>query len=315
MRHTLGIATILALFTILPHSITSFHNSVFAQSTKREIIRVSPFIFDLTLSPNKTYTHDMTIENLLDIPVPIRITTEDFQVSEESGDYVFEKNNINSVISWITINPKEMILEPREKQDITVTIKTPEKISFGGYHGMIFIEPIFPNQRQFNSLLTTKIGAPVLANIGSPANGVNPAFISDYSIPFILFDKNSLNYEFTVKSNSLYHFTARPFLHIRSFFTNEQKIALEEKLIFPGKTRAWDSTASVTDLMPGFYTGQLRVSLGNGIQTVDTKFFFYLPPQVLIIGALLIVLLILLKKVPIFLNIKNVMHKILRKKL
>ncbi|QQS44662.1 hypothetical protein IPM65_03635 [Candidatus Roizmanbacteria bacterium] len=203
MKRTLILTVILAIFTILPHSITGLYNNIFAQSSKREIIRVSPFIFDLTLSPNKTTTYDMTVENLLDIPVPVRISTEDFQVSEESGDYIFEKNNTNSVISWISIDPKEMILEPREKQNISITVKTPQKISFGGYHGMIFIEPLFPNQKQFNSLLTTKIGALILTNIGSPANGVHPALISDYNTPFILLDPNSLDYEFRVKSKAL----------------------------------------------------------------------------------------------------------------
>jgi len=314
MKRLLIIALILAVITILPHSINGFPGNVFAQSSKREIIRVSPFIFDLTLSPSKTYTYDMTIENLLDIPVPIRISTEDFQVSEESGDYIFEKNNTNSIISWITIDPKEMILEPKEKQVITVTVNTPKKISFGGYHGMIFIEPLFPNQKQFNSLLTTKIGALILTNIGSPVNGVHPALVSDYNIPFILFDKNSLDYTFKVKSNSLYHFTARPFLHIRSFFENEQKIALEEKLIFPGKTRFWDGTASIQDLLPGFYTGQLRVSLGNGIQTVATKYFFYLPPYVMLLLAFVSSLIFLVRKMKLLRKFFNLIEALSNKK-
>lgn len=314
MKRVFTFAIILAFFTILPHSIECLQSNVFAQSPKREIIRVSPFIFDLTLSPNKTYTYDMTIENLLNIPVPLRITSEDFLIAEDTGDYVFGKNNSNSVVSWITITPKEMILEPREKQDIVVTIKTPDKISFGGYHGMIFIEPLFPNQKQFNSLLTTKIGAPVLANIGSPINGVNPALISDYNIPFILLDKSSLQYRFNVKSNSLYHFTARPFIHIRSFFSNEQKLALEEKLIFPGKTRVWNSTASVPDLIPGFYTGQLRVSLGNGIQTVETKYFFFLPPQAWLVFLAVLGLIIVIKKTNIVPKIKDTLHRFLRRK-
>lgn len=314
MKRGLLITVILAVFTILPHSILGFHNNVFAESSKREIIKVSPFIFDLTLSPNKIYTYEMTIENLLEIPVPIRITTEDFQVSEDSGDYIFEKNNANSVVSWITINPKEMILEPKEKQIISVTVKTPEKISFGGYHGMIFIEPLFPNQKQFNSLLTTKIGALILTNIGSPANGVHPALISDYTIPFVLLDKNSLNYEFTVKSNSLYHFTARPFIHVRSFFTNEHKNALEEKLIFPGKTRFWNGTSSIPDLMPGFYTGQLRVSLGNGIQTISTKYFFYFPPYAIVITAILLGSVLLLKKVNLFPKLETRIKALFRRK-
>ncbi len=309
------IIAIIALFTILPYSIFGLQDKVFAQEKKREIIRISPFIFNVTLSPNKTYTYEMTIENLLDLPVPVRMNTEDFQVAEDTGDYSFEKNNSNSVTSWIDIEPKEMILNPKEKKDIVITINTPDKISFGGYHGMIFIEPLFPNKAQYSSLLSTKIGALVLANIGSPANGVNPARITSYETPLIIFDQKSFTYDFKVQSNSLYHFTARPFLHVRPLFGQEQKNALEEKLIFPGKTRHWENTTEMTDLAPGFYTAELRVSLGNGVQAVSSHYFVFLPFYILIIAVILVLSgYFIIKKIVVKRNNRKKHHQDLHNK-
>lgn len=285
------IALIIIFITILPYSIVGFQDSIFAQEPNKQLLKVSPYIFTVRLSPEKEYSYELTIENLQDFPVPIHIETEDFVIQDESGDYAFEKNNENSLVSWLDIPTRDMILAPREIKQLEFTVTTPSKIPFGGYHGMIFLEPRTSTVDKNSSVLNTRIGIPVIASIGSTAYQVNPLRILEYSIPQLITNKDQLQYSLRVQNNSLFHTTARPILNLKPFWGEQIKLFLDEKLLFPGKIRAWEGSISENErLIPNVYSTTLNLPIGNGNSIAQNSHLIYIPISYMLTIALLLLL-------------------------
>jgi len=267
----------------------------------RNILSISPFIFNLRLSPGETYERTMTVQNILNVPLPIKLSVEDFLVQDEDGGYNFTKNDSSSVISWITLDETDFILEPKEKQEIRITIQIPTKIPFGGYQGIIFVQPILPNQEQYSTLLNAKVGALVLANIGSQAYQIHPARILTFDMPFVLFSKENIPLTFRVQNNSLYHFSAKPLLSFDPLFGEIQSYPLLEQFLFPGKVRRWTESMNLEDLRPGVYLTKLQISVGNGVQISSQKYMVYVTKWLGIsLGAIImmVILVITIMKKP-----------------
>jgi len=293
------VISIIAIFSLFGVFVLSAKTSFAKES--RNVLGISPFIFNLRLSPGETYEKTMTVENILDVPLPIKLSVEDFLIQDEDGGYHFTKNESSSVLSWISLEETDFILEPKEKQEIQVTIQTPSKIPFGGYQGIIFVQPILPNQQQYSTLLNAKVGALVLANIGSQAYQIHPARILTFDMPLVTFSNENLPISFRVQNNSLYHFSAKPLLSFDPLFGEVQSHPLLEQFLFPGKVRRWTELMHLEEIRPGVYLTKLHISVGNGVQISSQKYVVYIPKWLgITLGAVVIIILlkIIIKKKP-----------------
>ena len=131
-------------------------------------LRVSPVIINVALSPDKTYTHEVTIENLTNAPMPLKASFNDFITTGEEGGYVFQDTKTNPLLSWSTLSESEFILSPKEKKKLQLTIHTPKQIPLGGYYGVLFFEPVIQNSQPTTTTINSKIGILMLANVGVP---------------------------------------------------------------------------------------------------------------------------------------------------
>lgn len=278
IQNNLKIIVLLCVITILPHSITPFSDNVFAQEPKKQLLKVSPYIFTVRLSPGTEYTYDLTIENLQNFPVPLHIETEDFVIQDETGEYSFGDNNANSLLNWLDIPTRDMILEPRETKELSFTVKTPSEIPFGGYHGMIFLEPRIASLSNSVSQLNTRIGVPIIASIGSTAYQVNPLRIIDVTVPTFITKKDEFNYALRIQNNSLFHTTAKPILILKPLWGDHTEVFLDEKLLFPGKTRFWEgSIPNKQNFTPNIYSTTLVLPIGNGNSITQKSHLIYIP--------------------------------------
>lgn len=257
-------------------------------------LRVSPVIINVTLSPGKTYTHAITIENLTDTPMPLRASLNDFLTSGEEGGYIFEETRSNPLLSWVKLNQTELILEPKAKKEIQMTITTPASIPLGGYYGVLFFEPVqsgLPNATRVNS----KIGILMLANIGVPDPNATKAEIISFSTG-ILKDTNTLPLTLRVKNVSLNFFTAKPILTLSPLFPSSpsHSLTLEDKILFPGQIRRWETQPNIPDLPPNIYRAYMAVSTGNGQYVTTDRYFVIFPFAKTISGAVIILLILFL---------------------
>ncbi len=258
-----------------------------------QTLRVSPVIINLSLSPGKTHTHEVTIENMTSSPLPLRATLNDFITSGEEGGYIFEESKTNPLLSWITLNENEFILGPKEKKTLQMTIHTPKSIPVGGYYGVLFFEPVLMGAPTESTRVNAKVGILMLANIGVIDPNARRAEILDFSLP-------SFNQESTVpvllrvKNIALNFFSAKPTITIQPLipYSGRQTIELEEKIIFPSNVRRWTEESRVKDLSPNIYKANLSVSTGNG-QTITSEKYFVVFPFAQAFGVIAVILILL----------------------
>jgi hypothetical protein len=263
-------------------------------------LRVSPVIINITLSPGKTYTHEVTVENLTNTPLPLRASLNDFLTSGEEGGFVFEETQTNPLLSWIKLNETQFILNPKEKRTLQMTITTPRSIPLGGYYGVLFFEPVTQNPSLQATRVSSKIGVLMLANVGVTDPNATKAEIVDFSTDLV--DKDgSLPLMLRAKNISLNFFTAKPILTISPLIqigNQSKEIILEDKIIFPGQIRRWTEQTSIEDLSPNIYKAHMAVATGNG-QSVSTERYFLVFPftkTLLVIGALILILFFIIKR-------------------
>lgn len=273
----LKVLLIVAILIILnfQFSIFNFPKAMAAEQT----LRVSPVIINVTLSPGKTYNHEVAIENLSSSPLPLRATLRDFMTGGEEGGYIFEETKANPLLSWIKLDESEFILNPKEKKTVQMTITTPKSIPVGGYYGVLFFEPVQQGDQSQATKVNTKVGVLMLANIGVQDPNAKKAEILAFSTDFI-HTNGRVPFLLRVKNIALNFFAAKPNLTITPLIgwnMQDKEFALEEKIIFPGNVRRWTMETTVQDLSPNIYKAQMAVSTGNGQIITNEKYFIVFP--------------------------------------
>ncbi len=81
------------------------------------MIRVSPALMKLTLSPGTTQVTRITVENLLQVPMPLRVSVEGFDANDEEDGIVTNTTAVPSpLINWISLDTKEAIIPAGKKR-------------------------------------------------------------------------------------------------------------------------------------------------------------------------------------------------------
>ncbi len=264
-----------------------------AEQKAHPIFSISPIIINITISPGKTYEYDIRVKNLLKSPLPIRASLDNLQSPEdEDGN---DTTAISPLLSWISLEQKDMIIPANEEKKVHLTVKIPGKVPIGGYYGTIFLEPLIPfgQKKEEEQTVQAKVGVILLANIGIPEKR-SDAQITKFAFDKFLYEKGPVNFSFRVKNQSLYHFSAKPFLSIKPLFGHEQRYELGEKIILPGKGRSWSKELDLDDYVHGIYFTTLAVSVGNGEQIIKKGFFLAFPISSLAIAIIIIVLVYLM---------------------
>ncbi len=253
----------------------------------KPFIRVSPVILNITLSPGKSYEYDLKVDNLLSSPLPVRAVLDNFEPTDEDNS---AQTQISPLVSWITYDPKDMIIPAKTQKIIHLKVNIPSRVPVGGYYATLYLEPVLPSQRTAQTTsIHTRIGVIMLANIGVPGL-TRQAEIIQFSFDKWLYEKGPVKLTFRTKNLSLYHFSAKPFVILKPLFGPARKLEIEEKIILPGKSRNWTKDLELPDYWHGLYKATLAVSVGNGQQIIRSTYIFGLPFNKLAIFIGLIVL-------------------------
>lgn len=269
----------------------------------KQMVRVSPIIIKINLSPSTTQNYKIKIENLLDTPLPLRASIEGFDASDEEYGITTNQYTTSPLINWIILSEKDAILPAKTARDFNLQVAIPDKIPMGGYYAMIFFTPIFPGVP-----VDSKIGVLALANIGIQEEK-NNGEIATFNFSKKVYEKNPIQTSIRVKNTSFNYFTAKPFLTIRPLFgsvNNEKTYELEEKTILPGKIRRWQKNFDLENPYGGICTAKLAVSLEKGDFIYRQNYFICFPVRkaILLIFLALLVMYILVERKKVFKALK-----------
>ena len=268
------------LFLLLPL------NNSYAQTKPNDIIRVSPLIFNISLSPGKTYDYELNIENLTKFPLPLRASLENFTTTDEEGGYIFQISKPNPLLSWIKIDQTDTIIDEKSEKTIHITVTIPQKVPLGGYYGVLFLEPLISQKASNNTLVSAKVGALFLANVGVSGKDTK-AQILTFDLPFFSEGQN-IPFLLRVQNNGLNHFSAKPRVFLKPIIGKQGKIEIEEKFIFPGKARRWEENLRISNKWRGVYKATVRVSTGEGKYLEKSSYLISFPISKTIVIILII---------------------------
>lgn len=111
-------------------------------------LAVSPYTFEIDVSPGEKLERVVKIFNQSESPMPINVRPVDFSAKEDSGDIIFDEMSQDPSISarkWVNIDKPNFILEPGETKSVDFSIDVPDNAEPGGHYATLFFEPTLPS--------------------------------------------------------------------------------------------------------------------------------------------------------------------------
>lgn len=270
-----------------------FNLPAYAANNTSQILRISPVIINVNLSPGKTYRYQVTLTNLTDHPIPLQATLNDFLTTGEEGGYIFEDSRTNPLLSWITLSQQEVILSAKESKKIDLTVTTPKNIPFGGYYGLLFFEPVSQGWPLQETHIVPRVGILMLANIGTSDPNAKKAQILTFDTG-LLHETATIPLLLRVKNISLHFFTAKPIITVSPVIPLPVKPAgqliLQDKIMFQDKIRRWEQQITLPYTLPDIYKVHMAVSVGDGDYVSQDNYIIVFPYKETGIAAVIIII-------------------------
>ena len=262
-----------------------FPKTAHAQTVPLQSLRITPIINDLKLTPGKTTTFDLTVQNLSKDPVGIHAEISGY---DQIGEKPLYEQKPSAIINWTHLSRQDLLLSPHSSQSITVTISPPAQLSPSGYYETIFLTPIV-NQEFIpgSPIILSRVGTLILATAGTPNYDdlAKKVSITNITPSHTIVNAFPKTISFTVSNNYFTHVDAKPFLTITPLFGKSQTTLLPDKHVLPGSERIWQYEPQ--SMMPNiFYHMHVAVSVGNGKQVVADTWFIALPYKPLLLVAI-----------------------------
>ena len=173
-----------------------------ASAQKGEVgINISPLTFELTANPGDVLTNKLKVYNPTENIIGIKMEVEDFTVTGEMGEVIIEpaETETYSLAAWITTEPIEFTLGPREQKFVNFTLKVPENAEPGGHYGSVLASTVGAiGEEVIGTTIAQKVGALVLLTVAGEIKESllvkefsAPSFLEYGPVPFIIRFENT----------------------------------------------------------------------------------------------------------------------------
>jgi hypothetical protein len=296
---TKNIKKYLFLILVFMSFYIAVQNTAFAQDTPNQnanqrikyLLNVTPAIVNFELTPGKTETFELIVENFLDVPMGIRSSIEPFTYPDQTADYLKE----SPILKWSEVTPGEFIIEPENQKKIEVKINVPKDAPVGGQYAVVFLTPFYSQETSPDvPTVLSKVGVLLVGSYGKTdfEQLKKDVQINSFGFPLLTSNKNP---ELKLRVHNRYHnhFTGKPFIALSPLFGKKQNIELEEKNILPNTERLWQQKYNIEPEFPlMIYSTNLRLSIGEGYQIEKNSYFLYFSGASYLKYSLIIIVLL-----------------------
>lgn len=289
-----AILIILLLLTIPLISVKA--QSVAGQNTISSM-GINPSILEVVLDKEKPSQEIITLSNLTNLPIPIKVTKQSFTPKEKLA-IPEDKLQIYDASSWIQLSDSDtdFILQPQEVKNIEIVINQPENASPGGHYATIIFEPLIPEG--LVSQNSVYVYARVAALIFMQVKGEIKEDVSLESLSNNLINEPGVvNFNLNLKNNGNSHIRPKSEILIKNAFTQEEvlKANFQEGIVLPGTIRTFPVQFEPSGIF-GIYTVKTTVNYGAENIVLDTpnNYFIVMPykPLIAILAVILIIIYI-----------------------
>lgn len=275
-------------------------HTVYAQSSAG--IKLLPVEIDKTVSPNDTFTENITVQNLSDQDKDYYLYKRNISGVEDGGVPLFAQDDAEKtgyeLTDWFTIQTEPIHVLAHGSYVIPVSFAIPSTVTPGSHFGAVFISAEPPKLRENGA----GVGFEVATIINFRVSGIvsDEARIRSLSTDKLFYSSKEVS--FSAKIENKGNILIRPHgpLTITSMFGGTAKvISVNDNLagVFPGTVRDYVFNWKETGLGFGRYEAVLALVYdGNdGQKTIDaTTVFWIFPANVIIsiiIGAIVLIVL------------------------
>lgn len=306
----------IAVGAIAPHAhAESLNNSP-------NTLKVSPVRSDVTINAGSSDVVPVTITNLTDSAVTVRLVENDFIAGDERGTPAL----ILDADKYAPTHSLKRFMEPMgnivvpAKQATTVNVKitVPKDAQSGGYFGAVRFAPSNPEGgAQVN--LSTSVASLILLTVPGPVT--EKLNLTDFEIQqgtkagslFQTPDNLQVSFRFENKGN----IQLAPFGQIavqkggKVVYTKNFNDQAPKEVVLPDSARRWDVPLDRIDSF-GHYKVTATFTYGNKNQTIQVERTFWVIPIAYMIGGAIGLVVLIALIIVIVLALRNYKKRILR---
>ncbi len=272
-----------------------------------QALEIAPPVLNIKANPGETIKTTISLRDVSTSPLVVRNQINDFVANGEDGTprLLLEENGDTeaspySLKEWIQALP-QFTLQPREVNQLPVTIRVPANAAPGGYYAVVRFTASPPGLDGTGVSLSASLGTLILLRVNGDAKEAMK--IEEFSATKNgekkwLFESAPITFLTRVKNQGSSHEQPSGQAAIKDIFGNpvaNVNINLSQSNILPGSIRRFeqplDSSVIGNRILFGRYTADLKLSYGTQGQTLTSSASFWVIPYRLIGFALLLIVI------------------------
>jgi hypothetical protein len=277
---TLGIAAI-ALVFLAP----KFLNAE-AQNATRTVTLIPPS-FELPAFPGGSISETLRIRNESEVEGNFQITVENFRATGEDGNvdlYEDDDDSTFSLAKWVTVEPKNLTIGPKQEKTVKFTINVPRDAEPGGHYGSILVKMGGDQPVEGGAQVSSRVGSLILLRVdGNVSEVANvESFISSKGY----YNNGPVELELRVKNTGNNHIRPSGKILITNIFGQKvDEIDLDGRNVLPGAIRKMTTEWKPSGLVANRYTATLVATYGiQNNKTLSESTSFVVFPKTLAVG-------------------------------
>jgi hypothetical protein len=273
-----------------------------------QALEIAPPVLNLRADPGKTVRATINLRDVSSSPLVVRNQINDFVAGGEDGTpkLLIDENGEQSEESpyslkeWVQPLP-QFTLQPREVNELPLTINVPKNAAPGGYYAVIRFTASPPGIDQSGVSLSASLGTLVLLRVNGDAK--EAMSIEEFSTTknganTWLFESPPVTFSTRVKNEGSVHQQPVGQILVKDMFGGavaNVNVNLNQNNVLPASIRQFpgvlDSTVIGNRFLFGRYTADLKMSYGSEGQTMTASTSFWVIPYRLVGFALLLLLI------------------------
>lgn len=273
---------------------------IFGQNALAQVsIGISPLIFELTANPGDVIENYLKIYNpSSDSLVQIEMLVEDIRSTGEAGQVIVEpaETESYSIARWVTMEPKEVELQPREEKFVKFIIRVPENAEPGGHYGTVLASTKSVSGPEGTGVgIVARTGSLVLVTV--PGVMEEKLVVKDFSVPGYS-EYGPIPFEIRFENLGTIHVRPTGYVTVTNWLG--QKVGDAEftpRNVLPKGVRKFETSLSKKWLFAGKYTATLTGSYGlSNTPLTPTVITFWAFPWKIGVGILIIIIFFILSR-------------------
>lgn len=161
------IGVVLVLLGVVAISHAQSDDEIDSQSQ----ITITPVTYESSVDPGDVVTSKVTISNNTDTPLSLNTSVENIRRTNNEGEVeLTTEETPYEIAKWVSVEPKELNLLARGRQDVSYTIRVPSDASPGGHYGAILVGTPPTKVEANGAAVVQRLGSLLLLRVSGTAN-------------------------------------------------------------------------------------------------------------------------------------------------